>query len=367
MVSDAWGTTTPIGVHRYARELAVALAARPDVDVLLSGPPERAGATDFGWAPANVDRRLLGGSRRTTLLSWATVGRPRLDRAASRAEIVHVTLTAFAVPTRKPAVYTVHDLFPRQHPEWYPWPARLGNRRSLRALEHARAIIAVSRWTARQLEELPWVNPELVTTIPEGINDRFRAVPATEDVTRVCRALHVDPGRFLVFVGTPSTRKKIGTLIDALARVKHPLPLVMVGTAGDATETVRALARDRDVSELLRWAGFVSDDDLPALLHAARALVHPSPYEGFGLTPLEAMAAGTPAIVADAGALPETVGAAAVRCDADDPDAWAAAIDSFADDARRHEWADRALEWTRRYDWIDVAARTADVYRSALG
>jgi glycosyltransferase involved in cell wall biosynthesis len=120
------------------------------------------------------------------------------------------------------------------------------------------------------------------------------------------------------------------------------------------------------VSELLRWPGFVCDDELHQLFHGARALLHPCASEGFGFTPLEAMAAGTATVVADAGALPETVGDAGIRCAAGDADAWAAAIDALATPSVVADLVQRGAQHVRCYDWDDVAARTVDVYKAAL-
>ena len=369
MVSYSWGSRQPIGVHRYARELALALTRRTDTAVTLCATAEsrtpRASA-DLSWAPAGTRIERVRGPRRAVLFGWWTVGRPRVDRATGPVDLVHVTQAAFPVPTRRPVLYTVHDLFPRQHPEWYPIQSRIGHHRALRALERAAAVIAVSSSTADALKTLPWVDPSIVTVVPEGVTRRFAARPPMEEVARACRNLDVEPGDFDVFVGEVTVRKNLTVIVEALARAGSPRPLVIAGPPGDATAAVEALARRRGVSHLLRWPGFVPDDDLHLLLHAARALLHPCPAEGFGLTPLEAMAAGTATVVADAGALPETAGDAARRCAPGDPDAWAAAIDELADPDVVRDLERRGARWVLRYDWDDVAARTVAVYRRAL-
>jgi glycosyltransferase involved in cell wall biosynthesis len=117
---------------------------------------------------------------------------------------------------------------------------------------------------------------------------------------------------------------------------------------------------------LLRWPGFVPDRELHLLLHGARALLHPCGTEGFGLTPLEAMAAGTPVVVADAGALCETVGEAGLLCPPGQPDEWARAIDKLRDALVREELAARGLERAARFSWPQVAAQTRAVYERVL-
>jgi len=373
LVSHSWATTAPTGVHRYGRELVQALARRRDTRLSICGTGEPRGqpggarrASDLSWLPDGVRVGAVRGPRRAVLLGWWTIGRPRIDRAAGAADLVHVTQAVFPVPTRRPVVYTVHDLFPLQHPEWYPLQARIGHRRALRALEHAAAVMADSTWTRDALVDLPWVDPATVTVVPPGVTPRFRNSPPDE-IARVCARLGVEPGGFDLFVGQVSARKNLDVVIDALALATSRRPLVIAGPPGDASEAIERLARERGVSDLLRWPGFVSDDDLHGLLHAARALLHPCATEGFGLTPLEAMAAGTATVVADAGALPETVGDAARRCPPADPAAWAEAIDALEDDDIVRDLSTRGREHIDRYDWDRIAQRVVDVYRTALG
>ena len=108
------------------------------------------------------------------------------------------------------------------------------------------------------------------------------------------------------------------------------------------------------MQELVRFVGYVPDSTLVPLIAAARAVVHPSRAEGFGLTPLEAMAAGSPAIVATTAALPAAVGDAALVQDPDDVDAWVNAIDSLNDVELRARVAERG---PRRGGRLHVVAR----------
>lgn len=368
LVSHQLANPRPTGVDRYARELAGALAARSDVSLVLCAPQEPADAPDVrpGWVPAGVPVRRVPGPRRAVIAGWSTVGWPSVDRACGEVDLVHVTLSMFPCPTRRPFVYTVHDLFPVQHPEWYPRRDRFTVSRAFRSLERAAGLIAVSSWTARALAELPWIDPAIVTVVPEGVTPRFAVVPDDAAVAEACAALDVDPGGFDVFVGQVSTRKDVAVVVEALATARSPRPLVLAGPPGDASAAVAETARRCGVSALLRWAGFVPDDRLHLLLHGARALLHPCPAEGFGLTPLEAMAAGTPTVVADAGALPETVGEAALRCPPRDVEAWAAALDRLEDPVVLADLAERGRAWVRRYDWHAVATQTVRVYEDAL-
>jgi glycosyltransferase involved in cell wall biosynthesis len=90
--------------------------------------------------------------------------------------------------------------------------------------------------------------------------------------------------------------------------------------------------------------------------------------EGFGLPPLEAMALGTPAIVAPEGALPEVCAEAALYAPADEPAAWAASLRRLADDpSHRDDYARRGRARAERYTWraaaLALLAAIADAYR----
>jgi glycosyltransferase involved in cell wall biosynthesis len=103
------------------------------------------------------------------------------------------------------------------------------------------------------------------------------------------------------------------------------------------------------------------------LLSCSAALVHPSVEEGFGMTPLEAMAAGVPAVVSNAGALPEVVGDAALLADPRDPGAWRELIDQAClDEGLRADLIARGRERAARFTWARIACDTVAVHREIL-
>jgi glycosyltransferase involved in cell wall biosynthesis len=163
-------------------------------------------------------------------------------------------------------------------------------------------------------------------------------------------------------------RKNLSMLLDALATLPPPLRLVVAGPPGPTTEAFVAKADRLGLAERVSILGFVPDADLTAVLRGAMALVHPSLDEGFGFTPLEAMAAGVPSIVAASGSLPEVVGDAAVVVGAGDAASWAGAIAALADDDdRRAVLVARGIERAARFDWSATGAATAAVHRRVAG
>jgi len=113
--------------------------------------------------------------------------------------------------------------------------------------------------------------------------------------------------------------------------------------------------------------GYVADDDLPAWYAAATLFVFPSLYEGFGFTPLEAMACGTPVIVSSTSSLPEVVGAAGLALPPDDPEAWADAVASLLSLPKRlGTMAQSGVAQAARFSWSTTAHQTAEIYRQVL-
>ena len=112
--------------------------------------------------------------------------------------------------------------------------------------------------------------------------------------------------------------------------------------------------------------GRVEEDELLALYRAAEVLAVPSLYEGFGLPPLEAMACGTPAVVAaDSGGLVEMSGPAAVVAADRRPQTWVAAIAEARE--RRAELAAAGLQYSAGFRWPAVARATLAVLEEAAG
>jgi alpha-1,3-rhamnosyl/mannosyltransferase len=113
----------------------------------------------------------------------------------------------------------------------------------------------------------------------------------------------------------------------------------------------------------IEFLGYLPDAQVAALLSRATGLVYPSRYEGFGLPVVEAMAAGTPALVSDIPVMREIAGDAAVRLPPDDVHAWADALERVSNDSGfRAGVVERATLRARDFSW----EKTAGIVRSVL-
>jgi alpha-1,3-rhamnosyl/mannosyltransferase len=168
-------------------------------------------------------------------------------------------------------------------------------------------------------------------------------------------------------VGDLRRKKNLGALVTAYADLRRdpgiPHRLVLAGLDSGEGPRLRELAGEASVT----LTGYVSDERLGRLIAGAELLVHPSLYEGFGLVVLEAMARGTPVLLARATALPETGGDAADYFDPAEPHDLARRLEQLlADPARRSELSRRGRIRARQFSWARTARETAEVYRELL-
>lgn len=291
---------------------------------------------------------------------------PRLDLLHSPDFIVPLAWRGIAVAT-------VHDLAFLRHPEYLTGESRRYYGRVHRSLKRAERVIAVSDHTRRELLALTDVDPDRVRVVHNALRPEIASqVGAPRDAALEAKALESTGLRrpFILFVSTIEPRKDAETLLHAFRRLLdegRDLDLALVGSDGWKSESVYATWRALGLEARAHFIGRCDAETLPALYQAAELLAHPARDEGFGLTPLEAMALGTPTIVSDAGALPEVAGDAALRVPPGDVAAWAAAIGRVLDDpalaARlRQAGPERAASFTLER----MARGTLAVYREAL-
>jgi len=356
-VVDGSGLERPwAGVGVYTSQILHAMAVdRPDCRLTVFGP-RRA----FMYVP-NTTYRLMPNTRLIGRhLQWPAMIR-RLKPNAYFGP-------AGALPLGRvgcPSAITVHDLAIYRNPRWFPGRQPLSTRLVVpRSVLRADVVIAVSENTARDVVEFFGIDRKRIEVVPHGVSPKFR--PMGGDELDEARARLGLPERFILFVGTVEPRKNLETLLDAWVLMRDRPDLVVVGSWGWRYESIRE-KMDR-LGPRLHHLESVDPDELPAIYNLARVLAHPAWYEGFGLPPLEAMAAGTPVVVSDTSSLPEVVGGAGMVVAAGDVEAWRKALEIVVSDVdlaadMRHRGILRAAQfsWERaaHLTWraIDDAVR----------
>ncbi|MEP6694292.1 MAG: glycosyltransferase family 1 protein [Chloroflexota bacterium] len=357
------------GIGRYTRNLLAAFARLAPDDIewtllrLRNFPP-----ADPSPLPPHRDLNTLRLRRpELSMLAFDPI-LLSAELAVTRPRVYHSTQLGLPALRACRTVITIHDLAPLRWPQHYlRMPhARIGHAWEYSLARHADAIIAVSEATRRDVVELLRVPPERVTVIPEAVDSEF-APPPAEVGKRVAATFGV-PGRYVLYVGQFDPRKNMEGLLAAFARaaaVDSELCLVIAGDLGKLSSFLtRALEQTRAPRERIVVTGRVDDPTLAALYAGAECLLHAALLEGFGLTPLESLAAGTPVVGYRAGAVEEVVGDAGVLVDPSDPNALGDALIAYLRDPdRQRELRARARPRAARFSWDRAAADTLAVYR----
>ena len=270
-----------------------------------------------------------------------------------------------------PAVITIHDLAFLIYPHFLTRDSARYYGQIDRAIRRADRIIAVSESTRHDLIKKLGAPEDKITVIYEAADPLFRPEEHQNALHHV-QALFELPEEFILFVGTIEPRKNIPGLLRAYRRLRDKYKLtqalVLAGAPGWLSEDVYELVNDLGLKSHCFFLGRVSNHDLFHLYNAAQCLVHPAFYEGFGLTPLEAMACGTPAVVSNVSSLPEVVGDAALLVDPrNDEEITVALWRVLSDPALRGQLRAKGLQRAEAFSWERAARQTMEVYRKAEG
>jgi glycogen(starch) synthase len=234
----------------------------------------------------------------------------------------------------------------------------------VRSADH---VITCSRYMRVHVANVFGVRPSKITAIPNAIDPRDLE-PVAADLPAL-RTQYAAPDELLVLlVGRLVYEKGFHLALDALAPVVRRIGgvrFVVAGT-GTAEAELKRQARRLGLAGHGVFLGWVGDDMLHSLYRICDLCIVPSIYEPFGLVALEAMASGCLCVVADTGGLREVVpvdGTVGLRFTSRDAGALRAVLERvLTDDDGRRRLVAEAREHVLRFDWTEVARRTAELY-----
>lgn len=287
-------------------------------------------------------------------------------------DLLHAPGYVAPLGARRPVVVTVYDLIALLHPEWCK-PSNVLHYRVMLPLSARRAagIIVPSECTRRDLAaRLPGAKAP-TRVIPLGVGGEFRAI-ADKTGLAALRERYGLKGPFVLFVGNIEPKKNLGRLVEAFTELKRggniPHRLAIAGRREWAYPAVKRRVQKLGLGGEVTFLGHVSAADLVGLYNLADVFVFPSLYEGFGIPPLEAMACGVPVVASKRGALPETLGEAALFVDPLDPADIARGLrEAIANKALRGGLVERGLRRAALFTWHRTVKETEAFYREACG
>ena len=319
------------GVGVYSREILSGLAgAHPEERFMFCYRPHRFLRSLGERLPSNASRRLLKG--------------------APPADLFHALNQRVDIPARR-TVATFHDLFVITGEYSTPeFRARFAAQ-ARRAAELSDRIIAVSEFTAGQVEQVLRVERSRIRVVHHG--------------ARIPRAFTGARENMVLFVGAIQRRKNIAGLVKAFERMPASWRLVLAGAADGygAAQELGAVEQSRRRANI-EIRGYVSDADREALYARAGIFAFPSRDEGFGMPVLEAMAHNVPVVTSNCSALPEVAGGAALLVHPEDTEALSDALCRLAgDEELRARLAERGMARARAFTWSGAVEGTWAVYR----
>ena len=338
------GTLTGIG--RYTARLLEHLAPGPDELVATAFTIRRRDAL-AQQVPPGVQVAHRPAPARLLQQLWMRSEWPPVELLAGRVDVFHATNYVLPPLRRAAGVVSVHDLAYLRLTDTVDAASARFRALVPRSIRRAGAVLTLSQVVADQIREA-YAPSVPVVPVPLGVAGAWFDAKPSEQV----RARYGLPSEYLLFVGTLEPRKDLRTLLAARALLPDAPPLVLVGASGWGEQV--------DLTGCLT-PGYIKDADLHSVVAGAAALVLPSRDEGFGLTVIEALAAGTPVVASDLPVLREVGGDVVTYAAAGDPPAFADALARVLGDP-----GDRLARQARAriFTWERTAALTREVYAS---
>jgi glycosyltransferase involved in cell wall biosynthesis len=351
------------GIGTYVRNLLTELAKQDDDAEysLLCAPSDvevvRALGPRFQPYPLRAGNYSV---REQWAVPW-TLARARVD-------LFHAPHYVVSPLTPVPFVVTIHDCIHLRFPQYLPSRAALYYARAMMSIaaRRSRRVLTVSQASKDDILHYLRVPADKVEVIHNAIDTRLAGEPTPDEVERV-RERFLLTAPFVLYTGNIKPHKNVDRLIEAFSilrqRGSQDVKLLIIGDEVSKYPNLRRLVHRFQLHQHVRFLGFVPDATLAVLYRQAAAFVFPSLYEGFGLPPLEAMAAGAPVITSNVSSLPEVVGDAAILIDPMDAGAIANAMARVLGDPRlREDLIRRGRERVKAFSWTRSVARVRQVY-----
>lgn len=319
--------------------------------------------------PESLSFRPWPGLLGSKSINWVRWGRS-LD---IKADVFHITNQTLSFLTKKmsPSLVTVHDIIEVLEPQ--AKSAALFNTYLYSGIPRASHVVAVSAYTKQTLIDYYGLPAARITVIPNGVGKEFYFIKdftnsvGFQELRRELKLGDAHP--IVLYVGSDHPRKNVPAALEVFERLLQSRPdavFLKVGEAGIPAGRVRTLETidQLNIKAKVRFIGNISNEKLNLLYNLADVFLYPSTFEGFGLPPLQAMAAGLPVVTSNTTSLPEVVGDAAATQDPHDVEGLFKSVQKMVGDREAAaEYRRRGINRAKTFTWSKAAEQVAEVYK----
>lgn len=235
------------------------------------------------------------------------------------------------------------------------------------SLNNAKNVIAVSEFSRQEIVKYYGYDKDSVYVAHPSVDRRHFYKRSAEEIHKVKAKYDIFSEHYILSVGNVEPRKNYGRLIEAYTSLPRNItdkyPLVIVGAGGWNNDDVKKQIQEAKENgyRIINPKQFVLDEDMPALYSGAQFYAFTPIYEGFGMSPLEAYACGTPVVASDVASVPEAAGEAAVYVDPFDIDDIRDKLEFMVKETERDrsQWDSKIKKHLKSLSWRPSAEITA--------
>lgn len=310
--------------------------------------------------PIPMKFRIMNGLGRRGLL-------PPMDLLLGKGIYLFGNYFNWPLTSRSRSLTYIHDICFKTHPELVqPDNQRMLAKNVPRYIKQTDYVIAVSETGRKSIIKEFKVDPKKVVTVYNAIYDNLYGKKYTKsDIERVQAKYGVKGEKYFYFIGNIEPRKNLERLLKALMKLPKEYGIVLVGSDGWLNEKVFELIdkANKEGRKFIKPKTYVDDEDSARLMHGAVGFVWPSIDEGFGIPPLEGLAANKPTVVADIPLFHEVVGDAGIYCDPLSVDSIASALQQVIKmpAAKRQSLAQKGQARVAKFSWKASAEKMANL------
>lgn len=290
--------------------------------------------------------------------------------------VVDVFLTPNSLPIatlsflKRNVVLSIMDIVPYKMSRTSELKVRLLFMQLPFALKMSKRILAISNATKNDLISELNIPEDKITVTHLAAHDWCFEETTKTEIERV-KEMYKLPEKYFLFVSTLEPRKNIPNLIRGFAKFvendKQGFKLVIGGKKGWLYDEIFEVVKEETVEDKIIFTDYLPDEDMLPLYKGATAFTFVPFMEGFGLTPLEAMAAGLPVMTSNTSSLPEVVGDAAIKVNPNNVDEISKGMRELAEnDSLRNELRKKSKIQVKKFDWKNTAKLTLDVLESCV-